>query len=160
MCMSIYMHNNYVLCIMGTVDGHGYDGQHKCTICDTCRPCHLILSALKPVFFLLNSSSYNLLRCLDLQIWHFYVHDDDITDYFTPYAWVWGNYRPLHNGSVNSRDSSRSGSLYTVVSRASAHSQVSAHVQNFKGSLLQLPYKHMEFISRVSAHAGQNHELR
>ena len=44
----------------------------------------------------------------------------------------------------------------TVVSRASAHSRVSAHVP---GSLLQLPYKHMKFISQVSAHAGQNREL-
>ena len=49
--------------------------------------------------------------------------------------------------------------LTTIVSRASAHSWVSTHVPNFKGSLLQLPYKHMEFISRVSAHAGQNREL-
>ena len=49
--------------------------------------------------------------------------------------------------------------LYTVVSRASAHSRVSAHVPNFKGSLLQLPYKHMEFISRVSTHVGQNRKL-
>ena len=49
--------------------------------------------------------------------------------------------------------------VYTVVSRASTHYRVSAHVPNFKGSLLQLPYKHMEFISRVSAHVGQNHEL-
>ena len=47
----------------------------------------------------------------------------------------------------------------TIVSRASAHSRVSAHVPNFKGSPLQLPYKYMEFISRVSTHAGQNHEL-
>ena len=48
---------------------------------------------------------------------------------------------------------------YTVVSRANAHSRVSAHIPNFKGSLLQLPYKHMEFISQVSAHAGRNREL-
>ena len=48
---------------------------------------------------------------------------------------------------------------HTVVSRARAHSRINAHVPNFKGSLLQLPYKHMEFISRVSAHAGQNCEL-
>ena len=47
----------------------------------------------------------------------------------------------------------------TIVSRASAHSRVSTHVPNFKGSLLQLPYKHMEFISWVSAHAGRNREL-
>ena len=44
--------------------------------------------------------------------------------------------------------------VFTVVSRASVHSRVSAHIPNFKGSLLQLPYEHMEFISRVSAHAG------
>ena len=31
------------------------------------------------------------------------------------------------------------------------------NVPNFKGSLLQLPYKHMVFISRVSTLAGQNH---
>ena len=48
---------------------------------------------------------------------------------------------------------------HTVVSRASAHSRVSTHVPNFKGSLLQLPYKYMEFISRVSAHVGQNRAL-
>ena len=28
----LYVHNNYALCIMGTVDGCGYDDQHKCTI--------------------------------------------------------------------------------------------------------------------------------
>ena len=35
---------------MGTVDGCGYNGQHKRTICDAFRPCHSIPSALKPVF--------------------------------------------------------------------------------------------------------------
>jgi hypothetical protein len=39
----------------------------------------------------------------------------------------------------------------TVVSRASAHSRVSAHVPHFKGLMLQLLYKCMEVISRVSA---------
>ena len=38
--------------------------------------------------------------------------------------------------------------IITIVSQASTHSRVSAHVPNFKGSLLQLPYKHTEFISR------------
>ena len=47
----------------------------------------------------------------------------------------------------------------TIVSWASSHSRVSSHVPNFKGSLLQLPYKHMEFISWVSAHVGRNREL-
>ena len=72
--------------------GHGYDGQLKCAICDICRPCHLILSTLKPVFRHIRQIcyAYNLLRCLDLQIWRFCVHDDDnndnnnTTDYFTP----------------------------------------------------------------------------
>ena len=48
----------------------------------------------------------------------------------------------------------------TVVSRASTHSWVSAHVPHFKGSMEQLLYKHVEVMSRVSAHEGQNHELR
>ena len=39
----------------------------------------------------------------------------------------------------------------TVVSWASAHSRVRAHVPSFKGSLLQLPYKHMEFINEASS---------
>ena len=38
--MNTYMHNYYALCIMGMVDGRGYKGQHKCTICDACRPCN------------------------------------------------------------------------------------------------------------------------
>ena len=38
------------ICIVGMVDGRGYDGQLKYTICDACRPCHSILSILKPVF--------------------------------------------------------------------------------------------------------------
>ena len=67
----IIMH--YALCIMGTINGCGYDGQHKRTICDACRPCHSILSTLKPAFRWIRQicCSYNLLRCLDLQIWRF-----------------------------------------------------------------------------------------
>ena len=48
--------------IVGTVDGRGYDGQLKYTICDACRPCHSILSILKPVFS--PNSTYSL--CLQL----------------------------------------------------------------------------------------------
>ena len=33
-------------CIVGMVDGRGYDGQQKYTISDACRPCHLILNCL------------------------------------------------------------------------------------------------------------------
>ena len=56
--------------IMGTVDGSGYDGQHKCTICATYRPCHSNLSAPKPVSHQIQQicCPYNSLRCLDLQI--------------------------------------------------------------------------------------------
>ena len=43
--------------IVGTVDGRGYDGQHKNnTICHACRPCHSILRTLKPVFCLSTST--------------------------------------------------------------------------------------------------------
>ena len=38
------------ICIVGTVKGCGYNGQHKYTICDTCRLCHLIHSIVRPVF--------------------------------------------------------------------------------------------------------------
>ena len=36
--------------MVGMVDGCSYDSQLKYTVCDTCRPCHSILSVLKPVF--------------------------------------------------------------------------------------------------------------
>ena len=47
---------------------------------------------------------------------------------------------------------------YTVVSRASAHSRVSARVSRDPCSSFYI-YKCMKVISRVSAHVGQNHEL-
>ena len=80
-------------CIMGTVDGHGYNGQHKCAICDACRPCHLILSALKPVFCRIRQICcfYNLLRCLDLQIWQFLCPWQRQNRSLYPCACVWGN---------------------------------------------------------------------
>ena len=56
------------------VDGRIYDGQLKYTIFDTCRPCHSILSVLKPVFCQIRHiihCAYNSVRCLDLQIWQF-----------------------------------------------------------------------------------------
>ena len=57
-----FMHNVY-----------GYDDQHKCTICDTCRPCNSILNILKPAFHWNRQICciYNSFRCLDLQIWQF-----------------------------------------------------------------------------------------
>ena len=36
--------------IVDMVDGCGYDGQLKYTICDACRPYHSISSILEPVF--------------------------------------------------------------------------------------------------------------
>ena len=88
--------NRSTSCIMhmGMVNGRGYDDQQKCTVCDICRPCHSILSTLKPVFRHIQQirCAYNSLRCLDLQIWLFCVHDDDDrTDYFTPCACGRGN---------------------------------------------------------------------
>ena len=40
----------YIICIVGTVDGRGYNGQQKYTIFDVYTPCHLILIILKLVF--------------------------------------------------------------------------------------------------------------
>ena len=84
---------NVHMCIVGMVDGYGYDGQwirspKKFTICDACRPYHSILHILNPVFqwILQIGCAYNSLRCLDIQIWWFCVHDDnndDRADYFT-----------------------------------------------------------------------------
>ena len=56
--------------LVGTVNGCGYDGQLKYTICDICRPCHLILSILKPVFHQLQQicCTYESIRCLDVKI--------------------------------------------------------------------------------------------
>ena len=92
-----------ITCIMlstvGTEDVRGYDGQLKCTVCDACRLCH---SILKPVLRQIRHIRcvYNLLRCLDLHIWWFCVHDnnnDDTTDYFTPCACTHdnNNYRDM-----------------------------------------------------------------
>ena len=53
---------------VGTADGRGYNGQQKYAICDACRPCHSILSILKPVFRQIRqihcTYMYNTLRCL------------------------------------------------------------------------------------------------
>ena len=38
------------MCVMGMVEGCGYDDQQMYTICDTCRQCHSILGILKKVF--------------------------------------------------------------------------------------------------------------
>ena len=47
---SVHEQKVHAYCIVGRVNGRGYDGQLKYTIYDTCRPCHSILSILKPVF--------------------------------------------------------------------------------------------------------------
>ena len=97
------------ICIVGTANGHGCNGQLKYTICDACRQWHSILSILKLVYRQLQQIryTYESLGCLDLKIWWFFVDDDnnnDTTDYFTPCACVRGNkwtiiIRALHNWS-------------------------------------------------------------
>ena len=49
-CSCMHEHKEHAYCIVGTVDGCGYDGQLKCTICDARRPCHSVLNIQKPVF--------------------------------------------------------------------------------------------------------------
>ena len=52
--------------IVGTVEGCGYDGQPKYTICDPCRPCHSIRSKVRPVFHHIRQicRAYGSLKCL------------------------------------------------------------------------------------------------
>ena len=77
--------------------------QQKVLICDACGPCQMIQSKLKPVFcwFGRIHCVYDLLRCLDLEIWWFSCwqqmmmtddNDDRQTDYFTSCICVQGNY--------------------------------------------------------------------
>ena len=95
------------LCIMGTVDGCGYDSQLKYTICEAYRPYHSILSILRPVFRQLRQirCTFELLRSLNPKIWQFFFVDDDdndTTDYFTPCACARGNnYSMLHGDSCS-----------------------------------------------------------
>ena len=82
--------HTHTLCIIGTVNGCGYNDQHKCITCATCRPCHLVLSTPEPVFrrirqILLLLQLAQMPRSPDLA--NFCVHDDDnndTTDYFIP----------------------------------------------------------------------------
>ena len=72
-----------------TVNGRGYDGHLKYTICDSCRPCHSILSILKPVFFakvdifvvVTTRSGTYISRFGDICV---HDDDDDTTHHFTP----------------------------------------------------------------------------
>ena len=59
--------------VVGMVDGHGYDGRQKDAICDVRGPCLTIWSTFKPVchWFRLIGYAYELLRCLDVEIWWF-----------------------------------------------------------------------------------------
>ena len=47
-------------CIVCTIVGHGYNGQQKYTICDACRPCHVLNSKYTEASFSPNST--DLLR--------------------------------------------------------------------------------------------------
>ena len=59
--------------IVSMVDGCGYDGQQKFTICDACRLCHLILSIVKPNFRWIQQTccTYISLRVQYLLIWQY-----------------------------------------------------------------------------------------
>ncbi len=64
------MHSSFDRCVWHR---HGYDGQQKCTICDTHGSCPSIWSILKPIFcqVRLIRCAYESLRCLDIEIWWF-----------------------------------------------------------------------------------------
>ena len=70
--------------LVGKVDGCGYNGQQKDTICDVRGRCQTIWSIFKPVchWFWLIGYAYKVPRCRDMAI--FVVTTDRQTDYFTP----------------------------------------------------------------------------
>ena len=84
------------MCLVGMVNGCGYDIQQKCTIYEVCRPYYSIWSKLRPVFHQVqqNCYAYELLRCLDVQIWWYFVDDNNndrtINYCFTSYTYTWG----------------------------------------------------------------------
>ena len=70
---------------MGMVDARGYDGQQKMLFV-TCGPSQTIRSAIKSDFRLIGYT-YELLKCLDIEIWRFswwQQQTDRQIDYFTP----------------------------------------------------------------------------
>ena len=83
-------------CIMHS--GHGpwawlYNGQEKDATCDVCGLCQTIRSIFKPVcrWFWLIGDTYELLRCLDVEIWRFLWWRWQTDQLLYPCACVRGN---------------------------------------------------------------------
>ena len=59
--------------LVGKVDGRGYDDQQKDAICDVRGRCQTISSIFSRFVtdFRLIGYTYELLRCLDVEIWRF-----------------------------------------------------------------------------------------
>ena len=79
----------HTVCIVSMVDGRGYDCQQEDTICDACRPCYLIRSALMPILgqVRLIRCAYESLTCLHLEIWRLFV-DKTMTWLIIPCTYV------------------------------------------------------------------------
>ena len=62
------------VCIVGMVNGCGYNSQLKYTICEAYRLYHSILTILRPVFRQLRQirCTFKSLRCLNPKIWQFF----------------------------------------------------------------------------------------
>ena len=74
-----------LIALVGMVNGRGYNGQQTDAICYVRWPCQMIWSTLKLVFrwFWLIGHAYELLRCLDVEIWQFSWWQQQ-TDKFIP----------------------------------------------------------------------------
>ena len=71
----LYLHiEGWCILIAVSVEGCGYNGQQKYTICDACRSCHSIRSTVRLVFRQIQQicCAYELLMCLDVEIWWFF----------------------------------------------------------------------------------------
>ena len=83
--------------MVDTVDGCDNYGQHRYTISDTGMLCHPIENIVRPVFCQIQeiSCAYESFKCLDVQIWQFFLdNDNDDNDRMTTlplahsYTWV------------------------------------------------------------------------
>ena len=71
----LYLHiEGWCILIAVSVEGCGYNGQQKYTICDACRSCHSIRSTVRLVFRQIRQicCAYESLMCLDVKIWWFF----------------------------------------------------------------------------------------
>ena len=148
------------ICIVGMVDGYGYDGQLKYTICDVCRPCHLILYKHTEAIYSPTWTNSLYLR-IDQVPWRrdlaiLVVTTDRQTDYFTPehVHWITSGWNQ-HISTIEMATWSRSP-LATTKHTLGAKSSFAKH-GNFLS--LQLLYHMSQLLKLVADRSDAHLEL-